>query len=79
LLCVWYILNITMKDTIIKTLKMHYGVTECIVYEETDQLQVMCVGGNVDFVNIALQQICDTSRVEVLKNVDSRCLFEVSF
>lgn len=68
-----------MKDIIMSTLKMHYGVTECIVYEETDQLQVMCVGGNVDFVNIALQQICDTCKVKVLKNVDSRYLFEVSF
>lgn len=68
-----------MKDTIINTLKMHYGVTECIVYEETDQLQVVCVGGDVDFVNIALQKICDTPNVEVIKNEDNRYLFEISF
>jgi len=57
-----------MKDAILQTLKTHYGVTECMVYERSKCLEVMCVGGDVDYVCLALQQICDTEKVKVMRS-----------
>ena len=31
-----------MRETIVQTLKTHYGVTECIIYERFDYLELTC-------------------------------------
>ena len=59
-----------MKETIVQTLKTHYGVTDCVIYERVAYLEVMCVGGNSDFVCIALQQMCSTEKVKVIRNTE---------
>lgn len=62
-----------MKDNIITTLKMHYGVTECMVYDRIDKsnyLEVMCVGGDVDFICLALKKMCETDDVKLLRSND---------
>jgi len=57
-----------MKENIVQTLKMHYGVSECVIYERVSYLEVMCLGGDSDFVCMALQQICNTDKVKVLRS-----------
>lgn len=59
-----------MRETIIQTLKMHYGVTECIIYKRVDYLEVTCVGGDSEFVCMALQQICNTDKVKVVRSTE---------
>jgi hypothetical protein len=59
----------SMNDRIISTLKMYYGVTECVVYDVGDnQLEVKCVGGDVDYVCVALEQMCDTDNVKLVSS-----------
>ena len=41
-----------MRETIVQTLKTHYGVTECIICERFDYLEVTCVGGDSEYVCI---------------------------
>lgn len=60
-----------MKDTVVQTLKTHYGVTECLIYERVSYLEVTCVGGDSEFVCIALQQMCSTDKVKVLRNTEN--------
>lgn len=60
-----------MKDTVVQTLKTHYGVTECLIYERVAYLEVTCVGGDSEFVCIALQQLCSTDKVKVLRNIEN--------
>lgn len=69
-----------MNETIVSTLKMHYGVSECVVCDisEERQLEVMCVGGNVDFVCIALKQICNSDSVDVVVSEKDEYLFRVN-
>jgi len=57
-----------MKEKIVHTLKMHYGVSECIIYDRVSYLEVMCFDGDSDFVCLALQQICSTDKVKVLRS-----------
>ena len=62
-----------MKNEITTTLKMHYGVTECMVYDRIDgdkYLEVMCVGGDLEFVCLALKKICGTEDVKLLRSND---------
>ena len=62
-----------MRDNITTTLKMHYGVTECMVYDrrsEDNYLEVMCVGGDVDFICLALKKMCGTENVKLLRSND---------
>jgi len=48
---------------------MYYGVTECVVYAVDDnQLEVKCVGGDVDYVCVALEQMCDTDNVKLVSS-----------
>ena len=67
-----------MKETIETTLRMHYGVTECVIYERVKYLEVFCIGGNSDFVCIALQQICNTDEVKVIRSTEKSYLIGVS-
>ena len=69
-----------MNDTIVSTLKMYYGVSECVVYEKSEerQIEVMCVGGDVDFVCIALKQICDSDSVDLVLSDKDKYLFRVN-
>ena len=69
-----------MNETIVSTLKMHYGVSECVVCDKSEerQLEVMCVGGNVDFVCIALKQICNSDSVDVVVSDNNQYLFRVN-
>ena len=69
-----------MNETIVSTLKMHYGVSECVVCDKSEerQLEVMCVGGNVDFVCIALKQICNSDSVDVVVSEKDEYLFRVN-
>ena len=68
-----------MNETIVSTLKMYYGVSECIVYDVGDnQLEVKCVGGDVDFVCIALKQICDSDSVDLVLSDKDKYLFRVN-
>jgi hypothetical protein len=60
-----------MRETIVQTLKTHYGVTECIIHERFDYLELTCVGGDSEFVCIALQQLCSTDKVKVLRNIEN--------
>lgn len=60
-----------MRETIVQTLKTHYGVTECIIHERFDYLELTCVGGDSEFVCIALQQLCSTDKVKVLRNTEN--------
>ena len=60
-----------MRETIVQTLKTHYGVTECIIHERFDYLELTCVGGDSDFVVIALKQICNTDKVKVLRSTEN--------
>lgn len=59
-----------MKETIETTLRMHYGVTECMIYERESYLEVTCLGGDSEFVCIALQHICGTDKVKVLRSTE---------
>jgi hypothetical protein len=59
-----------MRETIVQTLKTHYGVTECIICERFDYLEVTCVGGDSEFVCIALQQMCSTNKVKVIRSTE---------
>lgn len=68
-----------MKETIESTLRMHYGVTECVIYERVKYLEVICVGGDSDFVCIALQQICNTDDVKLIRKSETSYLIRVSF
>lgn len=58
-----------MKENILQTLKAHYGVTDCIIYERGPYLEVTCVGGDSEFVCIALQHMCSTQKVKILRSV----------
>lgn len=60
-----------MRDTIVQTLKTHYGVTECIIHERFDYLELTCVGGDSEFVVIALKQMCTTDKVKVLRSTEN--------
>jgi hypothetical protein len=70
-----------MSEEIENTLKSHYGVTECVIDHLSDQdtIEVYCVGGNVDYIKIALAQLCnvDDDCVTVVTNNGGRVLFVV--
>ena len=71
-----------MKEQIQNTLVSHYGVTECTVHEFPDckLMEVYCVGGNLEYIVIALQQICkvDETCVKLSKSTDNTFLFSVN-
>ena len=68
-----------MNETIVSTLKMYYGVTECVVYDVGDnQLEVKCVGGDVDYVCVALEQMCDSDSVDLVLSDKDNHLFRVN-
>jgi hypothetical protein len=58
---------------------MYYGVTECVVYDVGDnQLEVKCVGGDVDYVCVALEQMCDSDSVDLVLSDKDNHLFRVN-
>lgn len=76
----WYIF--LMNEQIQNVLKSHYGVTECVVNDrfDNDTIEVYCVGGNVDYIKIALAQLCEVedSDVTIEGGSGDRQLFVVS-
>jgi hypothetical protein len=72
-----------MKEQIQNTLVSHYGVAECTVHEFPDRkwMEVYCIGGNIEYILIALQQICkvDESSVTLISSTDKVFLFGVNF
>ena len=71
-----------MIDQIENVLKSHYGVTECVVNERSDNctVEVYCLGGDVDYIKLALAQLCevDDSDVTIEGGSDDRQLFVIS-
>jgi hypothetical protein len=68
-----------MKENIEQTLRIHYGVRECMIHERSEYLEVTCVGGDSEFVCIALQHICSTDKVKLLRNTKSSYVIGISF
>jgi len=72
-----------MKEQIQNTLVSHYGVDKCTVHEFPNRklMEVYCVGGNIEYIVIALQQICkvDESSVTLISSTDKVFLFGVNF
>ena len=68
-----------MKENIEQTLRIHYGVRECMIHERSEYLEVTCVGGDSEFVCIALQHICSTDKVKLLRNTQSSYVIGLSF
>ena len=70
-----------MKEQIQNTLVSHYGVAECTVHEFPDRkwMEVYCIGGNPEYIVIALRQICevDESSVKLISSTDKAFLFGV--
>ena len=71
-----------MNVEIENTLRSHYGVTDCTISNGSEQntIEVYCVGGNIDYIKIALIQLCDVDEksVELIDNKDNRALFRVT-
>lgn len=70
-----------MNDQIENTLRSHYGVTECVVSRREDNhtIEVYCVGGDVDYLKMALAKLCEVSedRVNLIESVNGKQLFAV--
>jgi len=70
-----------MKEQIQNTLVSHYGVAECTVHEFPDRkwMEVYCIGGDADYIMIALRQICgvDEPRVKLISSTEKVFLFGV--
>lgn len=62
----WYI--IIMIEQIENVLKLHYGVTECVVNERSGNctVEVYCLGGDVNYIKLALAQIFEVEDSDVM-------------